>query len=185
MQSDWLRQDIAAWNQNWIHVSPDPFSACDKGVGHETTLIVVGTKVARSWDLGVFASCKHNKSVDICEKLVSGRFELLNQYGSQLGVFFFVQHACGLPTAPTLLCAWLCTVTALHGVCALEIIIWPFFSIQFPHNAGGTACCMSDTRVWQWPHSYNVFQWNTFTRLFFLCRHKLLFTLLHKLLTSF
>ena len=32
---------------------------------------VVGTKIARSLDLGICACSKHNKLVDICEKLVS------------------------------------------------------------------------------------------------------------------
>ena len=41
-------------------------------------VIVVGTKTASSQDLGICACCKHNESVDICEKLVSVCFELLN-----------------------------------------------------------------------------------------------------------
>ena len=39
--------------------------------------VVVGTKIASSRDLGICACCKH-ESVDICEKRVSVRFELLN-----------------------------------------------------------------------------------------------------------
>ena len=30
LQSDWPRPDLTARNQNWIRVSPDSFSACDK-----------------------------------------------------------------------------------------------------------------------------------------------------------
>ena len=41
-------------------------------------IVIVGTKIARSRDLGVYACWKHNESVDIYEKLVSVRFELLN-----------------------------------------------------------------------------------------------------------
>ena len=41
--------------------------------------VVVGMKIARSRVLGVCASCKHNQSVDIGEKLVCKRFELLKQ----------------------------------------------------------------------------------------------------------
>ena len=37
--------------------------------------VVVGMKIARSRYLGICACCKHNKLVDICEKLY---FELLN-----------------------------------------------------------------------------------------------------------
>ena len=40
-------------------------------------VIVVGMKIARSRVLGVCASCKHDQSVDIGEKLVCTRFELL------------------------------------------------------------------------------------------------------------
>ena len=42
-------------------------------------VVVVGTKIARSRDLGICACCKHNELVDICEKLVSVRFKLLNR----------------------------------------------------------------------------------------------------------
>ena len=41
-------------------------------------VVIVGTKIARSRDLGICACCKHNESVDICEKLVSVCFKLLN-----------------------------------------------------------------------------------------------------------
>ena len=34
-------------------------------------VVVIGTKITRSQDLSVCACCKHNESVDICEKLVS------------------------------------------------------------------------------------------------------------------
>ena len=39
--------------------------------------VVVSMKITRSQDLGIGTCCKH-KSVDICETLVSVRFELLN-----------------------------------------------------------------------------------------------------------
>ena len=42
-------------------------------------VVVVGTKIARSRVLGICASCKHNQSVDIGEKLVYTRFELLKK----------------------------------------------------------------------------------------------------------
>ena len=41
-------------------------------------VIVVGTKIARSQALGICVCCKYNKSVDICEKLVSVCFKLLD-----------------------------------------------------------------------------------------------------------
>ena len=41
-------------------------------------VVVVNMKITKSQDLGICACCKHNKSVDICEKLVSVHFELLN-----------------------------------------------------------------------------------------------------------
>ena len=41
-------------------------------------VVVVSTKIARSRDLDICVCCKHNESVDIYEKLVSVRFELLN-----------------------------------------------------------------------------------------------------------
>ena len=40
-------------------------------------VVVVSTKIARSRVLGIYACCKHNESVDISEKLVPTRFELL------------------------------------------------------------------------------------------------------------
>ena len=40
-------------------------------------IIIVGTKIARSQVLGVYACCKHNQSVDISEKLVFTCFKLL------------------------------------------------------------------------------------------------------------
>ena len=42
-------------------------------------VVVVGTKIARSRVLGICARCKHNQSVDIGEKLVYMRFELLKK----------------------------------------------------------------------------------------------------------
>ena len=42
-------------------------------------VIVVGTKIARSRVLGVWACYKHNQSVDIDEKLVYTRFESLKK----------------------------------------------------------------------------------------------------------
>ena len=42
------------------------------------SVIVVGTKIARSQVLGICACCKHNELVDICEKLVSVCFKLLD-----------------------------------------------------------------------------------------------------------
>ena len=42
-----------------------------------SVVVVVGTKIARSRVLGICARCKHNKSVDIDEKLVYMCFELL------------------------------------------------------------------------------------------------------------
>ena len=40
-------------------------------------VVVVSTKIARSRVLGICASCKHNQSVDIGEKLVCTCLELL------------------------------------------------------------------------------------------------------------
>ena len=42
-------------------------------------VVVVGTKIARSHVLGICACCKHKQSVDIGEKLVFTRFELLKK----------------------------------------------------------------------------------------------------------
>ena len=42
-------------------------------------IVVVGTKITRSRVLGICASSKHNQSVDIGEKLVYTRFELLKK----------------------------------------------------------------------------------------------------------
>ena len=42
-------------------------------------VVVVGTKIARSRVLGINACCKHSQSVDIGEKLVYTRFELLTK----------------------------------------------------------------------------------------------------------
>ena len=42
-------------------------------------VVVVGTKIARSRVPGVCACCKHNQSVDISEKLICTRFELLKK----------------------------------------------------------------------------------------------------------
>ena len=42
-------------------------------------VVVVGTKIARSRVLGVYACYKHNQSIDIGEKLVCTGFELLKK----------------------------------------------------------------------------------------------------------
>ena len=42
-------------------------------------VVVVGTKIARSRVLGIYACCKHNQSVDIGEKLVYTLFELFKK----------------------------------------------------------------------------------------------------------
>ena len=41
-------------------------------------VVVVSTKIARSRYLGICACWKHNESVNICGKLVTVHFELLN-----------------------------------------------------------------------------------------------------------
>ena len=69
-------------------------------------VVVVSIKIARSRDLGIYECCKHKESVDICEKLVSVCFELLNMAHKHCtNHASSVQHACGLPTAPTLICS--------------------------------------------------------------------------------
>ena len=45
----------------------------------QSSVVVVGTKIARSRVLGICVRCKHNQSVDIGEKLVYMRFELLKK----------------------------------------------------------------------------------------------------------
>ena len=42
-------------------------------------VVVVGTKIARSRILGIYACYLHNQSVDIGEKLVCTGFELLKK----------------------------------------------------------------------------------------------------------
>ena len=42
-------------------------------------VVVVGTKITRSRILGIYACCKHNQLVDICEKLVCTHFELFKK----------------------------------------------------------------------------------------------------------
>ena len=58
-------------------------------------VVVVGTKIARSQDLGICAYYKHNELVDtcICEKLVSVRFELLNMVHKRYKLCIF-RSAC-------------------------------------------------------------------------------------------
>ena len=48
-------------------------------VKQSSVVVVVGTKIARSRVLGICACYKHNQSVDIGEKLVYTRFELLKK----------------------------------------------------------------------------------------------------------
>ena len=55
-------------------------------------VVVVGMKIASSRDLGVCACCKHSELVNIGEKLLSVLIELL--------IASYIQHACGLLTAP-------------------------------------------------------------------------------------
>ena len=43
------------------------------------SVVVVGTKIARSYVLGICACYNHNQSVDIGEKLVCTYFELLKK----------------------------------------------------------------------------------------------------------
>ena len=43
------------------------------------SVVVVGTKIARSRVLGIYACCKHNQSIDIGEKLVCTGFEFLKK----------------------------------------------------------------------------------------------------------
>ena len=54
-------------------------SVCLSVVVVVVVVVVVGTKIARSRVLGIYASCKHNQSVDIGEKLVCTFFELLKK----------------------------------------------------------------------------------------------------------
>ena len=44
-----------------------------------TSVVVVGTKIARSRVLGVCVCYKHNQSIDIGEKIVCTRFEFLKK----------------------------------------------------------------------------------------------------------
>ena len=64
-------------------------------------VIVISTKIARSRILGICASCKHNQSVDIGEKLVCTCLELLKRLTSAINRAFSAQHPCGLLTTPT------------------------------------------------------------------------------------
>ena len=64
-------------------------------------VVFVGTKIARSRVLGICARCKHHQSVDIGEKLVYMRFELLKRLTSAINRAFSVRHVCGLSTTPT------------------------------------------------------------------------------------
>ena len=57
--------------------------------------------MARSRVIGICACCKHNESVDIDEKLVSIRFEMLKWLISARDITFSVLSACGLSTTPT------------------------------------------------------------------------------------
>ena len=66
-------------------------------------VVVIGTKIARSCVLGVYACCKHNQSVDISEKLVCTRLNCSKKLSSATNHAFSIQHACGLLTTPTLL----------------------------------------------------------------------------------
>ena len=44
-----------------------------------SVVVVVGTKIARSCVLGIYACCRHNQSVDVGEKLVCTCFEFLKK----------------------------------------------------------------------------------------------------------
>ena len=63
----------------------------------QSSVVVFGTKIARSRVLGVCASYKHNQSVDIGEK------HALNCSKSATNRALSIQHACGISTTPTLL----------------------------------------------------------------------------------
>ena len=97
------------WIQNCIGRHPDLPRVCllphahVQGVKQSVCLsvvVVIGTKIARSRVLGICACCKHNQSVDIGEKLVCTRFELLKKAYWCYKSCISVQHACGLSTTP-------------------------------------------------------------------------------------
>ena len=72
---------IIIYGPAWFQFLP---RAHDQGVKQSVcpsvvVVVVVGTKIARSRVLGICVCCKHNQSVDIGEKLVYKRFELLKK----------------------------------------------------------------------------------------------------------
>ena len=67
--------------QTW-RISVFTLHACARGkaIGLSVVVVVViGTKITRPHVLGICASSKYNQSVDIGEKLVYKRFELLKK----------------------------------------------------------------------------------------------------------
>ena len=66
---------VGEWGMPLIGALP---RAHVQGVKQSLSVVVVVTKIARSRVLGICACCNYHESVDIVEKLVSVRFELLN-----------------------------------------------------------------------------------------------------------
>ena len=62
-----------------IHLLPRMHAQGVKQSARLSVIVVVGTKIARSRVLGICASYKHDQSVDMGEKLVCTRFELLKK----------------------------------------------------------------------------------------------------------
>ena len=62
-------------------------------------VVVVGRKIVISHLLGICTCYKHNKLIEIGEKHTSNRSKGLTSATNRA---FYIQHACGLSTTPTL-----------------------------------------------------------------------------------
>ena len=72
-----------------------------QGVKQSVCLSVVVMKITRSRVLGIYVCCNYNESVDVGENWFLCTSNCRTWLTRATNHAFSVQHACGLPTAPT------------------------------------------------------------------------------------
>ena len=100
------------------------------------SVIVVGTKIARSRDLGIQATCKHNESLEFGKKLVQYASNRLARPTKVTNSAFCWPHLLTAPTALQAMCSLLMCTTGL---------VWVGKGRQQIHDyaAAAARCCNS------------------------------------------
>ena len=144
---------------NATHITLITLRACTRGVCPSVVVVVISMKIARSWDVGIWANCKYDLTVKWGKKKNGLTcFKLTTQARITINMAFYVDHAyrphlrltmCNcfllMHTTTTLYYA---TMTAERGVCSLE-------SSSFQGDLSIPAVFLLGQVILHWFHHHN------------------------------